>query len=81
MPRLAGAEDTERLARIHRSPNAIAQCRCRPSRLPPLLAWSAQLCSRPAAIDEVFLPEALFYATNGRSFLVTAEGEIVPQVD
>jgi hypothetical protein len=31
--------------------------------------------------DQVLPPDALFYATNGRSFLLTAEGEIVPQAD
>jgi len=29
----------------------------------------------------VFPSEALFYATNGRSFLLTSEGGIVPQAD
>ena len=31
--------------------------------------------------DQVFPAEALFYATNGRSFLLTSEGGIVPQTD
>jgi hypothetical protein len=31
--------------------------------------------------DQVFPPDALFYATNGRSFLLTPEGGIVPQGD
>jgi len=31
--------------------------------------------------DQVFPAEALFYATNGRSFLLTTEGGIVPQTD
>ena len=31
--------------------------------------------------DQVFPGEALFYATNGRSFLLTSEGGIVPQTD
>jgi hypothetical protein len=51
--------------------------------------WSGQLdrqriqipCERFEKLqraDQVFPPEALFYATNGRSFLLTAEGGIVP---
>ena len=28
--------------------------------------------------DQVFPPDALFYATNGRSFLLTSDGGIVP---
>ena len=31
--------------------------------------------------DQVFPPDALFYATNGRSFLLTPDGGIVPQAD
>lgn len=31
--------------------------------------------------DQVFPPEALFYATNGRSFLLTGDGGIVPHAD
>jgi hypothetical protein len=31
--------------------------------------------------DQVFPPEALFYATNGRSFALTTEGGIIHQTD
>jgi hypothetical protein len=31
--------------------------------------------------DQVFPPEALFYATSGRSFLLTTEGGIVPHAN
>jgi hypothetical protein len=31
--------------------------------------------------DQVFPPEALFYATNGRSFSLTSEGGIIPHAD
>jgi hypothetical protein len=31
--------------------------------------------------DQVFPGEALFYAANGQSFLLTTSGGIVPQVD
>jgi len=42
---------------------------------------SRERFEKNARPDQVFPGEALFYATNGRSFLLTSNGGIVPQTD